>query len=349
VSSTSGDDKPWQDEEKLRELYVEQGKTLSETGDILGCSMNTVSVWLKELGVGTRSISETKSQGAPDLLADKEKLRHAVIEQKKTPTQIGEEVGYSRRGVGKWIRKHEIELPHPCPQCERSFHTRQGVGQHHENEHDESIREYESRQGDVVCPWEGCEKAFGSQKAVESHYGLAHESGVEKVCEWCDGTYTKPPAIANGRRFCDEDCRNEWQETLVGTDSPHFRGGYDHYEAVLGGMRNEAWEKTAARVRERDDHTCQICGEERAPDDRALDVHHIIALVDGGCSADELLISLCGSCHHKTEAYTRSIPGVELHLRDWPDDELPEGRERWTSDDASERDGQTELATFADD
>jgi NMD protein affecting ribosome stability and mRNA decay len=75
-----------------------------------------------------------------------------------------------------------------------------------------------------------------------------------------------------------------------------------------------------------------MCGEERAPTDRALDVHHIPGLMDGGCNADELLTSLCNECHKKAEHYLRTIPEIEFVLCDWFDDELPEGRERWTPD-----------------
>ena len=130
---------------------------------------------------------------------------------------------------------------------------------------------------------------------------------------------------------------------------PHWGCHRGKYDSIRFSIRDEPWEATTARIRERDAHTCQMCGDERAPDDRRLDVHHIPALLDGGCNADELLISLCNGCHRKAECYLQSIPEVEACVRDWSDDELPEGRERWTPDDASGLNGQTELSAFGDD
>lgn len=41
----------WKDEETLRRLYWDEGMTLEEIGNELGCSMSTVSGWMQRLGV----------------------------------------------------------------------------------------------------------------------------------------------------------------------------------------------------------------------------------------------------------------------------------------------------------
>lgn len=47
-------DKPWRDEENLRELYVEKGMSLVDVGSELGCSKSTIRRWLNKFGIGTR-------------------------------------------------------------------------------------------------------------------------------------------------------------------------------------------------------------------------------------------------------------------------------------------------------
>lgn len=42
---------PWHKEEKLREMYVEKGLTITEMADKWGCAHSTVSKWLDEHGI----------------------------------------------------------------------------------------------------------------------------------------------------------------------------------------------------------------------------------------------------------------------------------------------------------
>lgn len=71
-----------------------------------------------------------------------------------------------------------------------------------------------------------------------------------------------------------------------------------------------------------------MCGVGQSEEKRLLDVHHIIPIMGGGNNDYTMLITLCVSCHQKAEHYTRQF--TEPLLVDWTDDELPEGRERWT-------------------
>jgi biotin operon repressor len=47
--------KPWRDPKALREQYVEQGKTLAEVAEALGCSSPTVNKWLRRYGIEIRA------------------------------------------------------------------------------------------------------------------------------------------------------------------------------------------------------------------------------------------------------------------------------------------------------
>jgi transposase-like protein len=65
-----GDAKPWQDEERLRELYVDRGLTVYQTADELGCSPSTICNWLKRCGIEPRSVFVTTTADTPRILTD---------------------------------------------------------------------------------------------------------------------------------------------------------------------------------------------------------------------------------------------------------------------------------------
>lgn len=50
----------WRDEDLLRELYVEQEKTIYEVADEIDSNPVTVQKWLKRHGIGTRTIEESQ-------------------------------------------------------------------------------------------------------------------------------------------------------------------------------------------------------------------------------------------------------------------------------------------------
>jgi 5-methylcytosine-specific restriction endonuclease McrA len=65
---------------------------------------------------------------------------------------------------------------------------------------------------------------------------------------------------------------------------------------------NRSWHEPGAaevrrRVLARDGQRCTRCGETDG-----LEVHHVIAAADGGSTAPQNLIALCGSCHREVEA-----------------------------------------------
>jgi len=54
------------------------------------------------------------------------------------------------------------------------------------------------------------------------------------------------------------------------------------------------WQGKARAIRQRDDHTCQGCGDSNADE---LHVHHIVPLGAGGSNVRSNLITLCDECH----------------------------------------------------
>ena len=72
----------------------------------------------------------------------------------------------------------------------------------------------------------------------------------------------------------------------------NWRGGLSNYPYPF-----EFNEELKERIRERDNHTCQLCGIHQVECIMALDVHHID--YDKENLADENLITLCRGCNSK--------------------------------------------------
>lgn len=101
--------KPWRDESTLRELYIEQGLSMADTGDKLGVSGSTIKRWLNRHNIPTRTVAEGNSDGDVMKLRDKEWLRNQYIEREKSTYDIADELNVSDVIVSKWLRKNDIE------------------------------------------------------------------------------------------------------------------------------------------------------------------------------------------------------------------------------------------------
>lgn len=103
------------------------------------------------------------------------------------------------------------------------------------------------------------------------------------------------------------------------------------------------WKDTRRRTLIRAGRMCELCGG-----NRSLDVHHIIALKDGGAAFDPInLRVLCRSCHRTADNCTRRVFGprpstsrpVDISLPDSgkssekPAEEPGKPREYWLSPD----------------
>lgn len=68
------------------------------------------------------------------------------------------------------------------------------------------------------------------------------------------------------------------------------------------------------RVLERDNHTCQYCGDSIDGDAKELQAHHVIPDVEGGEDSMDNLVTLCQRCHgqlHGTYTGAKEFP-IEL-------------------------------------
>ena len=90
-------------------------------------------------------------------------------------------------------------------------------------------------------------------------------------------------------RVVSEKTRDKFR----GENNPNWNNG-SSFEPYGLDFNNELKEQ----IRKRDNYTCQKCGKTQDELDRKLDVHHID--YDKTNNRPENLISLCGSCHMKT-------------------------------------------------
>ena len=149
---------------------------------------------------------------------------------------------------------------------------------------------------------------FSSQMRLsfEEEQEVKREDDMSVRCVQCSKKFSQPRwYVEKGIRsqFCSESCRTHWE--VASPDEP--------FELVLEGRpgyRGGNWKTQARLARERDDFCCQLCGVTEETLGRQMDVHHKVPfrLFDSPIEANQLsnLISLCPSCHKKTEEAART-------------------------------------------
>lgn len=101
------DERPWQDEETLRELYVDKDLSAAEVATRLGCAKSTVCKWLNRHGF------ETPEGGKPteiEELTDESAMREMYEDMQLNSPAIADRLGTSTRTVCHYLRVHGIEV-----------------------------------------------------------------------------------------------------------------------------------------------------------------------------------------------------------------------------------------------
>ena len=183
-------------------------------------------------------------------------------------------------------------------------------------------------------PLERTEKGRGKYCSRDCFYKDLEDKSmlVEIDCAYCgDRLSVYPRDIEKGKKYCSKECFNK---TLPGMESPmkgkkHTKETREKISMILTGRKlsddvkrklsermsgegNHFWEggKTPEiypkdwnkilkeNIRQRDEYICQECGIHQDELEWKLDVHHID--YDKYNLDPENLISLCKSCHSKT-------------------------------------------------
>jgi len=119
--------------------------------------------------------------------------------------------------------------------------------------------------------------------------------GLEKEikCDSCNKIFINKENKAKNR-FCSMKCCNDYK-----------RNHPEQYYTWLGGKSFEPYDikfnnNFKNNIRKRDNQVCMLCGIHREKLSKALAIHHIN--YDKKLSIPENCISLCDSCHSKTNA-----------------------------------------------
>jgi len=138
----------------------------------------------------------------------------------------------------------------------------------------------------------------------ESCMRQSRRKRIERPCSWCGKLVERSWCYRNQEHFfCNYSCLGKWNGNNQPTgdqsywhgkrreETPNWRGGLS-FEPYGIEFNNDLKQE----IRERDDFHCQLCGTKQG--EIQHDVHHID--YDKSNNDEQNLISLCRSCHTKT-------------------------------------------------
>lgn len=85
-------EKPWRDEERLRELYIEEGIDQPEIAEMMGCSRDTIWRWCEKFDIQRP-------------WKDPDKLRELYWEEGLSLSECADKLGCSAQNVKNWLDK----------------------------------------------------------------------------------------------------------------------------------------------------------------------------------------------------------------------------------------------------
>lgn len=184
-------------------------------------------------------------------------------------------------------------------ECENSWRSNEYSGSGHHNHKEKVVLECEyCEESYKEYPYRADESRFCSQECSGKY---KTNRGTEQVlCDWCDNPFKKCVADINRseHNFCSKSCYGEWSSlNKTGQNHPNWTGGSNLYEAIRENLSDESWSKIAELNRQ---GSCYKCGKQG----KELHEHHIIPIMYGGTNAEDLLMTLCPSCHRTVEKYT---------------------------------------------
>ena len=120
--------------------------------------------------------------------------------------------------------------------------------------------------------------------------GLCSKNKMMWKCIYCGREREDAPSIAKRRKYCSTSCQLKYEY-----------GNAD---------RGFNWKSIKKKIKERDNYTCQECGEIEG--EQYLQVHHIIPYRIFEDNSEENLITLCSKCHAKQEYSFLKVKGLRL-------------------------------------
>lgn len=98
-------ERPWQDEEALREEFITKNRKQAELAEEWQCSETTIQRWLGRFGIRKR---EGYTLQGDHPWRDEETMRRLYLTEGKSTYEIAEELGTGRNTVKRWLDHHDI-------------------------------------------------------------------------------------------------------------------------------------------------------------------------------------------------------------------------------------------------
>jgi len=98
--------KPYQDEDWLREEYVEKGRTVTDIAEQFDMTNPGITHWMDKYGIERRSNKEAQKPDKP--YTDEEWLREQYLEKENSLHDIAAECDVTGAAILKWARRFDI-------------------------------------------------------------------------------------------------------------------------------------------------------------------------------------------------------------------------------------------------
>lgn len=101
-------EKPYQDEELLRELYWEDGKSIKETAEACDCAINTIQRYMDKFDIPTRDVAGY-APGEKPKYRDEDWLREKYNDEGMSLKEMSDEAGASTSAIIDHMERHGID------------------------------------------------------------------------------------------------------------------------------------------------------------------------------------------------------------------------------------------------
>jgi len=128
-----------------------------------------------------------------------------------------------------------------------------------------------------------------NEKRLKTRRNTAKENGY-----WCSEETKRKIGEANTNKVRSKEIREQWSKAKKGENHYNWRGGVSNFPYSF-----EFNEEFKTLIRERDNHTCQLCGRTKVEEGRNLCVHHIGYDKENDCSNEFDFTTLCNVCNFK--------------------------------------------------
>jgi len=269
--------KQYQDKDWLYQKYLGEKLTANQIANICGCHRSSISRAVKKFNiVNKKTCSEVQKirwSHSDALYKDRDWLYQKYWGEELSTIEIGKICGTSKTAIRRWIHKFNIELRAPS-EANKLAQNRPGV----------QVKRSEA----CIKRWKVKDDSFRDEAKLRQMYidEKLSMSQIGKQCGVC------VEAVRHWMIKFDME-RRAISECTKGENNPRWLGGvsFEPYSPEFNG-------KLKAFIRERDNHQCQKCGLKE--NGNAHDCHHID--YDKKNSRPENLITLCSSCHSKTNS-----------------------------------------------